>query len=45
MPKINHDNGEIEKLYEEISEILHQEGTGQVNDGRLQQHRERRIYR
>jgi hypothetical protein len=31
MPKINHDNGEIEKLYEEISETLHQEGRGQVN--------------
>ena len=31
MPTTNHDDDEIEKLYEEISEILHQEGRGQVN--------------
>ena len=31
MPTKNHDNDEIEKLYQEISEILHQEGRGQVN--------------
>ena len=31
MPTTNHDDGEIEKLYEEINEILHQEGRGQVN--------------
>ena len=30
MPTTNHDDDEIEKLYEEISEILHQEGRGQV---------------
>ena len=30
-PTTNHDDDEIEKLYEEISEILHQEGRGQVN--------------
>ena len=30
MSTTNHDD-EIEKLYEEISEILHQEGRGQVN--------------
>jgi hypothetical protein len=30
MPTTNHDD-KIEKLYEEISEILHQEGRGQVN--------------
>ena len=28
MPTTNHDDDEIEKLYEEISEILHQEGRG-----------------
>ena len=27
----NHDNDEIEKLYEEIGEILQQEGRGQVS--------------
>ena len=27
----NHDDDEIEKLYEQISEILHQKGRGQVN--------------
>ena len=32
MPSTNHNDDEIEKLYEEISEILHQEGRGQVND-------------
>ena len=31
MPTTNHDDDKIEKLYEEISEILHQEGRGQVN--------------
>jgi hypothetical protein len=31
MPTKNHDDDEIEKLYEEISEILHQEERGQVN--------------
>ena len=31
MPTTNHDDDEIEKLYEEISEILHQEGRVQVN--------------
>ena len=31
MPTTNHDNDEIEQLYEEISEILPQEGRGQVN--------------
>ena len=31
IPTTNHDDDEIEKLYEEISEILHQEGRGQVN--------------
>ena len=31
MPTTNHDDDEIEQLYEEISEILHQEGRGQVN--------------
>ena len=31
MPATNHDDDEIEKLYEEISEIVHQEGRGQVN--------------
>jgi hypothetical protein len=31
MPTTNHDDDEIEKLYEEISEILHQRGRGQVN--------------
>ena len=31
MPTTNHDDDVIEKLYEEISEILHQEGRGQVN--------------
>jgi hypothetical protein len=31
MPTTNHDDDEIEKVYEEISEILHQEGRGQVN--------------
>jgi hypothetical protein len=31
MPTKNHDDDEIEKLYEEISEILPQEGRGQVN--------------
>jgi hypothetical protein len=31
MPTTNHDDNEIQKLYEEISEILHQEGRGQVN--------------
>jgi hypothetical protein len=31
MPTTNHDDDEIEKLYEEISEILHQKGRGQVN--------------
>ena len=30
MPTTNYDD-EIKKLYEEISEILHQEGRGQVN--------------
>ena len=29
--KLNHDYDEIEKLYNKISEILHQEGRGQVN--------------
>jgi len=43
MPTTNHDDDEIEKLYEEISDILHQEGRGQMNGGRLQQHRGRRI--
>ena len=32
MPSTNHNDDEIEKLYEEISEILHKEGRGQVND-------------
>ena len=31
MPTKNHEEDEIEKLCEEISEILHQEGRGQVN--------------
>ena len=31
MPTTSHDDNEIENLYEEISEILHQEGRGQVN--------------
>jgi len=31
MPTTNHDDIEIEKLYEEISEILHQEDRDQVN--------------
>ena len=31
MPTTNHDDDEIEKLYEEISEILCQQGRGQVN--------------
>ena len=31
MPTRNHDDDEIEKLYEEISEILHQDGRGQMN--------------
>jgi hypothetical protein len=31
MPTTNHDNDEIEKLYEEIREILPQEGRSQVN--------------
>ena len=31
MPTINHEDDKIEKLYEGISEILHQEGRGQVN--------------
>jgi len=31
MPTTNHDDDKIEKLYKEISEILHQEGRGQVN--------------
>jgi hypothetical protein len=47
MPTTNHDN-KIEKLYEEISDILHQEGKGQVecySDERLQQHHRRRISR
>ena len=30
MPTRNHDDDEIEKLHEEISEILHKEGRGQV---------------
>ena len=31
MRTTSHDDDEIEKLYEEISEILHQEERGQVN--------------
>ena len=31
MPTTNHGDDEIEKLYEEISEILHQDGRGKVN--------------
>jgi hypothetical protein len=31
MSTTNHDKDEMEKLYYEISEILHQEGRGQVN--------------
>ena len=31
MSTTNHDDDKIEKLYEEISEILHQEGRSQVN--------------
>jgi hypothetical protein len=31
MPTTNHDNDEIEKLYEQISEIQHQEERGQAN--------------
>jgi hypothetical protein len=31
MPTTNHDDDEIEKLYEEINEIMHQEGRCQVN--------------
>jgi hypothetical protein len=31
MPTTNHDDDKIEKLYQEISEILHQEGRCQVN--------------
>jgi hypothetical protein len=31
VPTTNHDYDEIEKLYKEISEILHQEGRDQVN--------------
>ena len=31
MPTTNHDDDKIEKLYKEVSEILHQEGRGQVN--------------
>ena len=31
MATTNHDDDEIEKLYEEISEMLHQEGRVQVN--------------
>ena len=48
IPTTNHDDDEIEKLYEEISEILHQEGRGQVNAivmGDFNSIMRRRIYR
>ena len=31
IPTTNHDDDETEKLYEEMSKIMHQEGRGQVN--------------
>jgi hypothetical protein len=31
MSTTDHDNEKIEKMYKEISEILHEEGRGQVN--------------
>ena len=31
IPKTDHDDGKIEKIYDEMSDTLHQEGRGQVN--------------